>query len=172
MSELEESITLWISQLKSGEADAAQRLWESYFHRMVDLARKKLEGAPRAMADEEDVAVSAFRSFCLRAQDGQFTQLTDRENLWPLLMAITANKSVDLIRQQNRKKRGWTGSTDAAETRLMANSLSELISQDPEPEFTLQLADELQSLLRCLDDSGDEDLKRIALMKMEGLANS
>ena len=172
MSELEESITLWISQLKSGEADAAQRLWESYFQRMVDLARKRLEGAPRAMADEEDVAVSAFRSFCLRAQDGQFTQLTDRENLWPLLMAITANKSVDLIRHQNRRKRGGTGAPQSAEPGFAANPLSDLISRDPEPEFTLQLAEELQVLLKCLDDSGDEDLRRIALMKMEGLTNS
>ena len=109
MSELEESITLWISNLNAGDGDAAQRWWESYFHRMVDLARQKLEGTPRAAADEEDVALSAIRSFCLRARDGQFTRLTDRENLWPLLMAITANKSVDLIRHQNRQKRGGTG---------------------------------------------------------------
>ena len=171
MSNIEESVTLWISQLKAGQADAAQKLWESYFQRMVDLARKKLEGAPRAAADEEDVALSAFRSFCMRAQDGQFTQLTDRENLWPLLMAITANKSVDLVRRQNRKKRGGTGSADAGEERMQENPLSDLISSDPNPEFAAQLADELQGLLQILDESGDEDLRRIALMKMEGFTN-
>ena len=138
---------------------------------MVDLARKKLEGAPRAAAVEEDVALSAFRSFCMRAQDGQFTQLTDRENLWPLLMAITANKSVDLVRRQNRKKRGGTGSADAGETRMQENPLSDLISSDPNPQFAAQLADELQGLLQILDESGDEDLRRIALMKMEGFTN-
>ncbi len=30
------------------------------------LARKKMEGRVRRMNDEEDVALSAFRSFCLR----------------------------------------------------------------------------------------------------------
>lgn len=171
MSEVKESVTLWISQLKAGDPEAAQRLWESYFHRMVDLARKKLEGAPRAAADEEDVALSAFKSFCLRAQDGQFTQLTDRENLWPLLMAITANKSVDLIRHQNRKKRGGSGSSDAVSERMVSNPLSELISDDPDPFFALQLADELQNLLSELEHSGDVSLKKIALLKLEGSTN-
>lgn len=171
MPDLEESVTLWISQLKAGKSDAAQQLWESYFQRMVDLARKKLEGTPRAVADEEDVALSAFRSFCMRAQGGQFTQLTDRENLWPLLMAITANKSVDLVRRQNRKKRGGTGSADVDEQRMQANPISDLISNDPNPQFAAQLADELQGLLNILDDSGDEDLRKIALMKMEGFTN-
>lgn len=171
MSEVEESVTQWIAQLKAGEPDAAQRLWESYFHRMVDLARKKLEGAPRAAADEEDVALSAFKSFCIRAKDGQFTQLTDRENLWPLLMAITSNKSVDLIRHQNRKKRGGSGGPEADSPRMMANPLSQLISGDPDPHFALQLADELQNLLLELENAGDSSLKQIALFKLEGRAN-
>lgn len=171
MSEVEESVTLWISQLKAGEPEAAQRLWESYFHRMVDLARKKLQGAPRAAADEEDVALSAFKSFCLRAQNGQFTQLTDRENLWPLLMVITANKSVDLIRHQNRKKRGGPGSPEADCARMVSNPLSDLISRDPDPSFALQLADELQYLLSELENAGDISLKPIALLKMEGWTN-
>lgn len=172
MSGIEESVTLWISDLKAGRPEAAQKLWEAYFQRMVDLARNKLEGAPRAAADEEDVALSAFRSFCFRAQQGQFTRLTDRGNLWPLLMAITANKSVDLIRRQNRRKRGGTGAAGSDEKRMQENPLSELISRDPDPDFAVQLADELQHLLGRLDASGDADLRKIALQKMEGRTNS
>ncbi|MCH9652745.1 MAG: RNA polymerase subunit sigma-70, partial [Planctomycetes bacterium] len=80
MSLIEETVTEWIGQLKSGDEQAAQRLWESYFQEMVEVARHKLRGAPRAMADEEDVALSAFKSFCLGAQNGRFSQITDREN--------------------------------------------------------------------------------------------
>src|SRR5229473_3230629 len=36
------SVTHWIGQLKAGNRDAAQKLWEAYFHRLVGLARKKL----------------------------------------------------------------------------------------------------------------------------------
>jgi ECF sigma factor len=41
------SVTHWITQLKTGDPAAAQRLWECYFLRLVKLARKKLGGAPR-----------------------------------------------------------------------------------------------------------------------------
>lgn len=72
---------------------------------MVVLARRRLEGTARAAADEEDVALSAFRSFCLGAREGRFPQLQDSGSLWPLLMVITANKSVDLTRRNNRLRR-------------------------------------------------------------------
>ncbi len=186
------SVTLWIQQLKSGDVQAAQRLWEAYFQRMVNLARQKLEGAPRAAADEEDVALSAFKSFCIGAREGRFSQLLDSDNLWPLLMAITANKSVDLIREQNRKKRGGTG-TDAHQAQrksgsesgqnhnhvssavrpaAVAEALSELISREPTPEFAAELTDQLQMLLKRLDETGQPELRNIALMKMEGFSCS
>src|SRR5262245_56689393 len=52
----EASVTQWIDRLKAGDPDAAQRLWERYFRRLVGLARRKLRAAPRRAADEEDVA--------------------------------------------------------------------------------------------------------------------
>jgi hypothetical protein len=60
----EEPITAWVHQLQAGDAVAAQKLWEGYFGRLVRLARGKLQGTPRRAADEEDVALSAFDSFC------------------------------------------------------------------------------------------------------------
>src|SRR5262245_3491912 len=99
------SITRWITQLKAGNHDAAEALWTTYFRRMVALAQHRLQRAPRRAADEEDVALSAFNSFCARAKAGLFPRLTDRDNLWPLLLAITQNKCVDLIRRENRLKR-------------------------------------------------------------------
>jgi hypothetical protein len=61
------SVTRWIGQLQDGDALAAQQLWQRYFHRLVSLARQRLRGAPRRAADEEDVALSAFASFCRAA---------------------------------------------------------------------------------------------------------
>ncbi|QDT28157.1 ECF-type sigma factor [Gimesia panareensis] len=171
MSLIEETVTQWIDQLKTGDADAAQRLWESYFLEMVEVARKKLQGAPRAVADEEDVALSAFKSFCLGAQNGRFSQVTDRENLWPLLVAITSHKSVDLIRQENRKKRGGSGASGTDSERKRENKpvdFEEIIQHQPSPEFTVQLAEELERLLDLLDKTGDSTLRQVALAKMEG----
>ncbi|MCA9041294.1 MAG: sigma-70 family RNA polymerase sigma factor [Planctomycetaceae bacterium] len=163
-----EQITTWIQQLRQGDSRAAQKLWEIYFQQMVELARRKLQGARKGIADEEDVALSAFKSFCLGAREGRFTQLEDRESLWPLLVSITANKSIDLVRYENRKKRAMPQKAGEASQEF----LSELISREPSPEFALQLAEELELFLTRLEKTGDEELKQIALSKMEGETNS
>src|SRR5215470_13386684 len=84
------SITYWIGKLKDGDPAAAQKLWEGYFQRLVDLARIRLQAAPRRAADEEDVALSAFHSFCRGAGQGRFPRLGDRDDLWQLLVLLTA----------------------------------------------------------------------------------
>ena len=165
------SVTQWIQQLREGNASAAQRLWERYFQQMVMLARKRLEGAAKAVADEEDVALSAFRSFCTGAKDGRFPQLLDSDSLWPLLMAITANKSVDLIRRNNRLKRGGGAGAQSGAADDSSNLLSDIISREPTPEFAAELTDQLHRLLQTLNATGDSDLCRIALLKMDGHSN-
>ncbi len=160
------SVTHWIGQLKAGEAAAAQPLWEGYFRRMVELARQKLQGLPRRAADEEDVALSAFHSFCRGAGAGRFPQLSDRDSLWPLLMAITANKAVDLLRREHRLKRGGPppeagGPADEAD-------VAQVLGREPTPEFAVQVAEECRRLLELLDDEG---LRELALAKMEGYTN-
>ena len=74
-------VRIWISQLKEGDPVAAQQLWDIYFGRMVKAARLKLHGAPGRIADEEDVALSAFKSFCRGTRDGRFPQR--RPNCYP-----------------------------------------------------------------------------------------
>ena len=65
-----ESVTEWLKQLKHGESQAAQKLWQRYIERLVRLARKHLRTTPRRVADEEDVAVAAFAEF-LRSGRGR-----------------------------------------------------------------------------------------------------
>src|SRR4051794_16213307 len=100
------SITRCIGLLKQGDRDAAQALWQRYIHRLVALARARLRGIPRRAADEEDIALSAFDSFCRRAERGQFARLEDRDDLWQLLVVITERKAIDLMRREGRQSRG------------------------------------------------------------------
>jgi len=169
------SVTHWIAELKAGNQVAAQKLWESYFQRLVGLARRKLQGARRRMADEEDVVVSAFASFCRGAQQGRFSQLRDRNNLWPLLLKITACKALDLIHHERRQKRG--GGAVRGESALAAPSgsasadagIDGVVGSEPTPEFAVQVAEEYRRLLDRLDDP---DLRSIAVWKMEGHTNA
>ncbi|MEZ6087724.1 MAG: ECF-type sigma factor [Pirellulaceae bacterium] len=178
---MSDDVTEWIDRLRQGDASAAEKLWRVYFVRMVQLAYHKLKGARPGTNDGEDIALSAFKSFCIAAREGRYSKLTDRTNLWPLLVAITANKSVDAIRRENRKKRGGEGTERSANgTRAESNRLdaarreprlSELISSEPEPEFAVLVADEFEALLRRLDAQGDPDLKVITLAKLQGESN-
>src|SRR6202034_1431934 len=100
-SDADGSVTRWIGDLKAGGAAAAQPLWERYFDRLVRLARNKLRARPRraAVEDEEDAALSAFDSFCRGAARGRFPRLTDRDDLWRLLVVLTVRKALDQIQR-------------------------------------------------------------------------
>jgi DNA-directed RNA polymerase specialized sigma24 family protein len=157
----EGSVTGWLGQLQVGEESAVQKLWERYFDQLVRLARKKLQKAPCRMADEEDVALSAFNSFCRQAERGRFPQLQDRHNLWQLLVVLTARKASHLMRDETRQKRGG-GQVPVA---LDAVGFEQIVHSEPTPAFAAEIAEECQRLLGQL---GDQDLERIAVWKMEG----
>ena len=70
----EHSVSRWLDGIKAGDEASIERLWHRYFERLVRLARGKLPGHCRRAYDEEDVALSAFQSFCQRAAGGKFPQ--------------------------------------------------------------------------------------------------
>ncbi len=159
------SVTCWITQLRAGDRAAADPLWQRYFERLVALARARLLQAPRRAADEEDVALSAFHSFCRAAERGRFAKLDDREDLWRLLVALTTRKAAHLLRDGTRLKRGGTMGDRAADDALDLDSLA---AQEPGPEFLAEMAEECRRLLDLL---GDEMLRSVATWKMEGYTN-
>jgi DNA-directed RNA polymerase specialized sigma24 family protein len=164
------SVTVWIERLRAGDAAAAESLWEGYYRRMVGLARHKLRGQPRAVADEEDVALSAFDSFCRGAEAGRFPRLADRGDLWQVLVMLTARKAWRQARHERRDKRGGGGVRHAsALAEDEAAGLAEVIGRAPTPEFAAQVAEEYR---RLLDVLGDEELRAVAVARMEGYSNA
>src|SRR5262245_30692906 len=166
------SVTFWIDRLKAGDPAAAQPLWEGYFRRLVGLARVRLQAAPRRAADEEDVALSAFHSFCRGAEEGRFPRLSDRDDLWQLLVLLTARKATNLVQQERRQKRGggkvFTASALAGDDSAEGPGFADLVSREPDPGFAAQVAEECQLLLQRL---GDSTLQAVAVWKMEGHTN-
>ena len=51
---------------------AATHLWNRFHANLLKIARRRLNGASRRVADEEDLVAIAFESFFQRMQDGQF----------------------------------------------------------------------------------------------------
>jgi DNA-directed RNA polymerase specialized sigma24 family protein len=152
--------------LKQGDPSAAQRLWEAYFRRLVGLARVRLRDAPRQIADEEDVALNAFDSFCRGAQVGRFPRLDDRHDLWQILVLITVRKAVNLRNYEARQSRGL-GRVQSL-TDLNLDGLETIGGDEPTPELAAQLAEEYR---RLMDQLGDSTLQRVATLKLEGYTN-
>jgi DNA-directed RNA polymerase specialized sigma24 family protein len=167
----EGSVSRWLGPLCAGDQAAAQQLWERYFQRLVGLARKKLRDTPRRAADEEDVALSAFDSFCRGAERGRFPQLADRDSLWHVLVTITARKALQLARHEHRQKRGGgtvrgeSGVSSPQDASGVEAGFNQVLGREPTPELAAQVAEECRRLLTVL---GDAELRSIALWKMEG----
>ena len=164
------SVTSWIVGLKQGDEDASRALWHRYFAQLVRLARQRLGQSPRRVADEEDVAVSVFKSLCEGAERGDFESLNDREDLWRLLATITVRKAGQQIRRFTRQKRGGgqvRGDSvfAAADGEEHNEGFDGLPSPEPTPEFLCQMAEEHQRLLDRLEEPA---LRQIATWKMEG----
>jgi RNA polymerase sigma factor (sigma-70 family) len=161
--------------LPSGDPAAAQQLWERYFLNLVRLARQRLDGRSRRAADEEDVALSAFDSFCRGVEQGRFPKLADRDDLWQVLMVITLRKAFDLVHHERRRKRGSGKVLDEAACRALPESLaqpldlSQIIGREPTPAYAAEVADDLERLLGKLSDA---QLRSIALLKLQGYTNA
>lgn len=156
----DDAVTVWLGQLQAGDSVAVRAVWETYFRRLVGLARKRLRDAPRRAADEQDIALSAFDSFCRNAEAGKFPDLADRDSLWRLLAAFTLRKAGHHLRDAGRLKRGGGAGLDDA-----SGVLEDVLGQEPDPAVAAEMAEECERLLTAL---GDADLRRVAVLRMDG----
>lgn len=158
----DDSVTQWIDPFQQGDPTAASELWRRYIGQIQALARQKLVDGRPELANSEDVALSTFRSFQRAVQEGRVEALTDRDQLWRLLVVITSRKVAQLLRDQNGVKRGSSVNRINLDTGVGNEWLP---AAEPTPEFVVQSIEEYQRLLKILDEP---ILKRIALMRMEG----
>jgi ECF sigma factor len=175
------SITRWLEDLKAGRPEAVDAIWRRYYQRVVALARRRLHAAPqRAVEDDEDVALSAIHALCDAAVHGRFERLSDRVDLWQLLVAITVKKALARSQWYNRQKRGGSrvlngqapaGSPAGANPDQDddGDALALAISPEPSPDSAAIVAEQVQELLDVLPDL---TLRQIAEWRMDGLSNA
>lgn len=171
----DDEVTKWLATLQAESDDTAmQKIWEHYFDGVVRLARRHLTNVSKRVTDEEDVAVSAMNSFYRGVRAGKFPRLTDRNDLWKLLVTITARKATAQRRKSRAQKRG-AGAVRGESFFMNAVSsrgkigLDRAASAEPTPEFAAQVAETCGELLNSLEDS---TLRKIALQKFEGYTNN
>jgi DNA-directed RNA polymerase specialized sigma24 family protein len=164
------SVSRLLDGFKAGDDAAVRSLWERYCDRLVRLARHKLRHTGRRVADEEDVALSAFHSLCRGARRGRFPALADRGGLWGLLVFITAQKAADQIAHERRKTRGGGkvrghSALDDGPGGSHAGGFDRVLSQSPGPATLNAWAEEYG---RRLDHLGDGTLRQVAELRVQG----
>ncbi len=166
----EGSITQILADAKDGDQRAAAELWEQYFRRLVVVAKRKLRGAPVRAADEEDAVISAFASLFRGLEAERFKRLNDRDDLWQVLVMLTARKAVNQRKRELAQKRG--GGNVRGESVFADGDgdspagIAEFLAEQT-PVFTAEMEEECQRLFDLLDD----ELQQIALWRLEGYTN-
>jgi DNA-directed RNA polymerase specialized sigma24 family protein len=163
------SVTVWLDRLRAGEGrdEAVARLWEKYFARLVAQARNHLRGR-RSLAEGEDVALSAFDGFVRSVELGKFPKLDGRDDLWRILLRMTANRASNAVRDENRDRRG--GRLSRAEPLDGSDPPGvPVAASDPDPAEAVALAEGVERMLAAL---GSEELRRVAVMSLEGYNNA
>lgn len=163
------SVTELLRHLRQGDRCAAEGLWRCYFHRMSARARQHLLGE-RAVADEEDAALSAFDTFCRHVSEGQFERVANRNELWALLVVLTRRKVTKYRRHELRQKRGGSrrrpiGTTNDQHSEAMGwSGIKDIRGMAAVGD---RLDAHCQELLELLPE---EPLRQIAIRRLEGFS--
>ncbi|MCC9604690.1 hypothetical protein LOC68_26750 [Blastopirellula sp. JC732] len=159
------SFAAFLERLKDGDEETVREMWIRCYPRVLALARKRLEGAPKRIADEEDVASDAIKSFCQAIQERRFPQLHDQLSMWKVLLKITSRKAIDLRRYEHRRQN--LGFALVTYRTIAADAQQNLATNSTDLPCPLQLIEEVEQRLAGLD----EGLRSVTVAKQEGYAN-
>ena len=161
------SISEWVCKLKVGDSEAANLLWERYFEKLVAQANRRIRAhdCPKGTLEPEDIAVSVFESLWKGANAGRFQNVTDRDELWWLLLVMTRNKVVSHIRHAMAERRFPGKMPVSLDLAKPGEAFYELVSQEPTAADIVLLEEKCSCLLSLLRE---EKSRQIAVLRLEG----
>lgn len=169
--DLEGSVTCYMNQLRDGNREGTDELWRRFYCRLVRLAHNRMNAKFRRATGEEDVAAIAITECFRSLEEGRFPELRDRDDLWSRLAQITERRALNEIRRQTSQKAG--GGEVLGESvflhadNKMVPGINGIPGKEPTPEYADQLGITVTDLLSGLD----EQLRDIAIQKMQGHTN-
>jgi RNA polymerase sigma factor (sigma-70 family) len=166
--ELKPSSAELLQRYRDGDASAAGELYSRYAKRLLALAKTRLSARLARRVDAEDVVQSAYRSFFVRAREGQFTVEPDGD-LWQLLATITLNK----LRRQAKRHRATKRDAGREQGLDESDDLANLTSRVPSIVDVVLAADELSWLLARMEPSQRTAIElRLQGESLEGIAGA
>lgn len=168
-----DELSISICQLNNVSELDAERIWNDFFPRLKRYAQKRIRNMATRVFDEEDVALSAINSFFRGHAAGRFDDLAGDDEMWRLLVTITARKVTAQRRKQLAAKRG--GGEVRGESVFLAageselsDGLAQIMDENRMPESASEVAETCKDLLAVLPN---EKLRETALLRMEGYTN-
>jgi len=128
-----------IQDYRSGDEEAARRLFERYHTRLIELIRRQLGYKLKEVEGSTDIAQSVMRSLFDHAKDDQ-VRFGPEDSLWPLLVTITLNKIRNKAKYWQRERRDRSRQVTLAEH-------NDPLESEPSPQDAAMLAELIQQLL-------------------------
>jgi RNA polymerase sigma-70 factor (ECF subfamily) len=157
----DESFAELMARLRTGDEEAAARVFRRFTRRLTALAHNRLTAAMRQKVDPEDVLQSVYRSFFRRHAEGEF-DLDGWDGLWGLLTRITLRKCGHQVQYFHAACRDVRREGAGGPTADAAEHDRECLAREPTPPEAAVLAETVEGLFRGLEGR-DREIVSLAL---------
>jgi RNA polymerase sigma-70 factor (ECF subfamily) len=134
-----------------GDQQAAHELFHRYAERLIRLVRTRLSEKLARRIDAEDIVQSVFNSFFAGARDERYV-LERSGDLWRLLVAIALHKLARQVEHHSAEKRAVDSEEILENVGGLHGLAAEVLADDPTPSQTVALAEEVEQLMRGMDE--------------------
>ena len=146
-----------------------EELWNQYYLKLKLAVAGRVSAIRRPVANESEIALSAFHSFVQRARAGQFPDMVDQDAMWRLLKTIAIRKANDTRKQLRAEKRGGNrttlGQADLSPDDDRYAGVDAVIANVDPPSLDAEVSDLFNSLMAKLPDDRHRDA---ILLKLQG----
>ncbi len=147
--------------LRCGDEKLAKEIFDQYLDRLVGMARKRISQRLASRIDAEDIVQSVFRTFFVRARQGQF-EINDPDDICKMLARITVHKTFRQVAHHLAGKR--SAARETAQSEDQQELIQTLKGREPTPEEAAGLLDQMEHFLAQMKPEDREILE----MRMQG----
>jgi hypothetical protein len=146
-----------------------EQLWSEFYPRMKLAVIGRVRAIQRPVANESEIALSAFNSFIEHAREGKFPNLADQDDMWRLVKRFAIRKTNDTRKILRAQKRGGgdviVGQSDFSDESGIYRGINAAADKQTDPSTSIEVADLLNTMLQRLPDDQHRD---IILLKLQG----
>lgn len=156
----DDSISRLFAAFRGGDSEAARQLHARLYPRLLGIARSILAKSARRNTEPEDAVQSALGSFWRKLESGSWPETLDGDDLWGLLITMTARKARHHLRHERAAKRGGTKAPKS-----LSDLADEPVAQSSRPASEPSVP-EIEATANELIDLLPDELRTVAVLKL------